>query len=91
VDLALKHRLPTISEIEFFASDGGLLSYGFDIREAFGLAAEIIAEILRGGHPSEVPIRQVTTFRFIINLKTAKALGLSIPPSLLQRADQVIE
>jgi putative ABC transport system substrate-binding protein len=91
VDLALKHRLPAISEVEFFASDGGLLSYGFDLREAFRLVAETIAEILGGAQASEVPIRQVTTFRLIINLKTAKALGLTIPPSLLARADQVIE
>jgi len=91
VDLALKHRIPTICDVEFFASNGGLLSYGWDIHEIWRLMAETIDQILRGAQPSEVPIRQPRTFRLIINLKTAKALGLTIPPSLLQRADQVIE
>jgi putative ABC transport system substrate-binding protein len=91
VDLALKHRFATISDILFFATDGGLMSYGFDSREAFRLLAETVDQILRGAQASETPIRQVTTFRLTINLKTAKTLGLTIPPSLLQRADQVIE
>ncbi len=90
-DLALKHRLPAISDIPAFASNGGLMSYGYDGREASRLLAETIDQILRGAKASETPIRQVTTFRLSINLKTAKALGLTIPPSLLQRADQVIE
>jgi len=90
-DLALKHRLPAISDIPGFVQDGGLVSYGFDIAEALRLLAETIDQILRGTPASEVPIRQVRTFRLSINLKTAKALGLTIPPSLLQRADQVIE
>jgi putative ABC transport system substrate-binding protein len=67
------------------------VSYGYDRREASRLFAETIDQILRGAKASETPIRQVTTFRLSINLKTAKALGLTIPPSLLQRADQVIE
>ena len=90
-DLALKHRLPAIADIPGFVQDGGLLSYGFDLPEALRLLAESIDQILRGTPASEVPIRQVRTFRLSINLKTAKALGLTIPPSLLQRADQVIE
>ena len=90
-DLALKHRIPAISDIPGFVTDGGLVSYGFDLGEAARLLAETIDQILRGAKASEVPIRQVTTFRLSINLKTAKALGLTIPPSLLQRADQVIE
>jgi putative ABC transport system substrate-binding protein len=90
-DLALKHRLSAISDIPAFAANGGLISYGYDRREASRLLAETIDQILRGAKASETPIRQVTTFRLSINLKTAKALGLAIPPSLLQRADQVIE
>jgi putative ABC transport system substrate-binding protein len=90
-DLALKHRIPAISDIPWFVSDGGLVSYGFDVDESSRLGAETMDQILRGAKASETPIRQVTTFRLSINLKTAKALGLTIPPSLLQRADEVIE
>ena len=67
------------------------MSYGFDGRETGRLLAETINKILRGAKVSEIPIQQVTTFRLIINLKTAKALGLTIPPSLLGRADEVIQ
>jgi ABC-type uncharacterized transport system substrate-binding protein len=91
IDLALKHRIATISDVPSFATDGGLLSYGYDLRELVRLLADTIDQILRGAQASETPIRQVTTFRLVINLKTAKALGLTIPPSLLQQADQVIE
>ena len=91
VALALKHRLPTISELPNFATDGGLMSYGFDPRETRRLLAETINKILRGAKVSEIPIQQVTTFQLVINLKTAKALGLTIPPSLLGRADEVIQ
>jgi ABC-type uncharacterized transport system substrate-binding protein len=90
-DLALKHRLPAIADIPGFVRDGGLLSYGFDLPEALRLLAESIDQILRGTPASEVPIRQVRTFRLSINLKTAKSLGLTIPPSILQRAVHVIE
>src|SRR5216683_3868787 len=79
-DLALKNRIPTISEFSTFAMLGGLLSYGYDLRELYRLLAETVDTILRGTPVSEVPIRQVTTFQLIINLKTAKALGLTIPP-----------
>ncbi len=89
-DLSLKHRIPMISEYSTLVI-GGLLSYGYDVRELYSLLAETIDQILRGTPVSEVPIRQVTTFRLVINLKTAKALGLTIPSSLLQRADQVID
>jgi putative tryptophan/tyrosine transport system substrate-binding protein len=91
VDLALKHRLPTISDIASLAARGGLMSYGYVIRDAERSAADIVDKILRGAKASEIPIQQATTFRLIINLKTAKALGLTIPQSLLQRADQVIQ
>ena len=90
-DLALKHRMPTISDFPSFVRDGGLASYGYDSREAVRMFAETIDKILRGAKASETPIRQVTTFRLSINLKTAKALGLTIPPSLLGRADEVIQ
>src|SRR5262252_6713335 len=90
VALALKHRLPTISEINSFAAEGCLMSYGFDVKEINRLMAETIDKILRGTKAAEIPIQQVTTFQLIINLKTAKALGLTIPPSLLARADEVV-
>src|SRR5262245_20603337 len=91
VDLALKYRLPTISDASGLATQGGLISYGYSFRETVRSAAEIVDQILRGAKAGETPIRQATTFNLVINLKTAKALGLSIPPSLLARADQVIE
>ena len=91
VALALKHRLPTISELPHVAREGGLMSYGFDGRETGRLLAGTINKILRGATVSEIPIQQVTTFQLVINLKTAKALGLTIPPSLLGRADEVIQ
>jgi putative ABC transport system substrate-binding protein len=90
-DLALKNRMPTISDVPFFALDGGLMSYGYDIREVIRLLAETMDQILRGTSASDVPIRQVTTFQLTINLQTAKALGLTIPQAILHRADQVIE
>jgi putative ABC transport system substrate-binding protein len=91
VALALKHRLPTISDLPQLVTEGGLMAYGVSWPEMFRSVADIIDKIFRGAKASEIPIRQVTTFQLGINLKTAKALGLTIPPSLLQRADQVIE
>jgi putative tryptophan/tyrosine transport system substrate-binding protein len=91
VDFALKHRVPAVSDGIYFARAGGLVSYGYDPREVSRLAAEGVDRILRGTQAGEIPIRQIMVFQLRINLKTAKALGLTIPPSLLQRADQVIE
>ncbi len=91
VDLALKYRIPTISDLEGFVGAGGLMSYGYDGREARRLLAATLDKILRGAKASETPIQQVTTFRLSINLKTAKALGLTIPQSVLLRADEVIQ
>ena len=91
VDLALKFRLPTISEVNSFAARGGLMTYGYNLDDAVRKATDIVDKILRGANVSEIPIQQATTFRFVINLKTAKALGLTIPQSVLLRADQVIE
>jgi putative ABC transport system substrate-binding protein len=91
VDLALKHRLPTISDGASFARQGGLMSYGYNSRDIVRSAAEIVDKILRGAKASEIPIQQAATFELVINLNTTKALNLTIPPSLLARADQVIE
>jgi putative ABC transport system substrate-binding protein len=89
--LALKHRLPTISDLPQLATEGGLMAYGVSWAEMIRLAADVIDKIFRGAKASEIPIHQPTTFSLAINLKTAKALGLTIPQSLLQRADQVIQ
>jgi len=90
-DFAIKSHLPTMHAFRFFVEAGGLMSYGATQAEIYGIAAEQVAKILDGARPSELPLRQATRFELVINLKTAKALGLTIPPSLLQRADQVIE
>jgi putative ABC transport system substrate-binding protein len=91
VALALKHRLPTISDLPQLVTEGGLMAYGVSWVEMFRSVADIIDKIFRGAKASEIPIHQSTTFSLVINLKTAKALGLTIPQSLLSRADQVIE
>jgi putative ABC transport system substrate-binding protein len=91
VDLALKHRLPTISDGANFSNQGGLMSYGFNFRDTVRSAADMVDKILRGAKAGEIPIQQAVTFQLRINLKTAKALGLTIPPSLLGRADEVIQ
>jgi putative tryptophan/tyrosine transport system substrate-binding protein len=90
-DFAIKANLPTMHAFRFFVDAGGLMSYGATQAEIYGIAAEQVAKILDGARPSELPLRQATRFELVINLKTAKALGLTIPQSLLQRADQVIE
>jgi putative ABC transport system substrate-binding protein len=89
--LALRHRLPTMSQIPRFAERGGLLQYGADVFELFRRSAAHVDKILKGAKPGDLPVEQPTKVDLIINLKTAKALGLTIPPSLLLRADQVIE
>jgi len=90
-DLALKHRLPTVSDSDRFASRGGLMSYGYDFRETQRAAADIVDKILRGAKPSDIPIQQATVFHLVVNLKTAKALSLTMPPSILVRADEIIQ
>jgi putative ABC transport system substrate-binding protein len=90
-DLALKHGLPTVSDTDPFASRGGLMSYGYDFRETQRAAAGIVDKILRGAKASDIPIQQATVLQLVVNLKTAQALGLTMPPSILVRADQVIE
>jgi putative ABC transport system substrate-binding protein len=91
VSLAAKHRLPAIYEHRPFPEAGGLMSYGPDIHDVFRRAATYVDRILRGAKPADLPVEQATKFELVLNLKTAKALGLTIPPSLLLRADQVIE
>jgi putative tryptophan/tyrosine transport system substrate-binding protein len=89
--LAAKYRLPAVGEVRNFAEAGGLLAYGPRSEENFRRAAFLVDKILKGSKPGDLPIEQPTKFELVINLKTARALGLTIPPSLLQRADQVIE
>jgi ABC-type uncharacterized transport system substrate-binding protein len=91
LDLSARHRLPAIYMHRTYAVDGGLMAYGEDEREVPRRLAVYVDKILRGAKPADLPIQQPTKFELIINLKIAKALGLTIPPSLLQRADQVIE
>jgi ABC-type uncharacterized transport system substrate-binding protein len=90
-ELAAQSRLPSIYVLRQFAEAGGLMAYGPSIRDSLRRAATYVDRILKGAKPGDLPIEQPTNFDLIINLKTAKALGLTIPPSLVQRADQVIE
>jgi putative ABC transport system substrate-binding protein len=91
VDLAAKHRLPAIYAFREFAEAGCLMTYGPNNAELYRRAANYVDRILKGAKPAELPVEQPTTFELIINLRTAKALGLTVPSSLLLRADQVIE
>jgi len=92
VEFAAKHQLPTIyHQSEFVVDSGGLMSYGPDFRDLFRRSATYVDKILKGAKPADLPVEQPTKFELVINLKTAKALGLTIPPALLLRADQVIE
>jgi putative ABC transport system substrate-binding protein len=90
-DFAIKAQLPTIHAFRFYVDAGGLMSYGATTSEIYTTAAEQVAKILDGARPSELPLRQATRFELVINNRTAKALGLTIPPLLLERADEVIE
>jgi putative ABC transport system substrate-binding protein len=90
-DLALNFRLPSITQTALYAKAGGLMSYGQDTTESYRRAATYIDKILKGANPAELPIEQPTKLSLLINLGTAKALGLSIPQSLLVRADDVIQ
>ncbi len=88
--LALKHRLPTIAAPDF-AVAGMLLGYGVDLSDAFGRAAEYVDRILKGSSPADLPVEQSTKFEVVVNQKTARALGVTLPPGLLARVDRVVE
>jgi putative ABC transport system substrate-binding protein len=90
-EFAAAHRLPAIYEFDFLVRDGGLMSYGPDMDESFDRAAALVDRILKGANPAELPFEQPTRFRFVLNLKTAKSLGLEVPPTLLALADEVVE
>ena len=90
-ELAAKHRLPTMCELREFTDSGGLISYGPSLLAMTQRAATFVDRILKGAKPADLPVEQPTKFELVINLKTAKALGLAIPPSVLARADEIIE
>jgi len=91
VEAALRHRLPSIGNLRRSAEAGFLMGYGPDISDMFRISADYVDKILRGAKPADLPVQQPTKFELVVNLKTAKALGLTIPPAILARADEVIE
>jgi putative ABC transport system substrate-binding protein len=91
VQLALNHRLPGIYWDRSYVEAGGLMSYSADLEELRHRAAHYVDKILRGARPGDLPVEQPTKFQLVVNLKTAKALGLAMPPAFLARADEVIE
>jgi len=91
VDLAAKFRLPSVYTNREFVSAGGLASYGVDRQQLYRRAAELVDKILKGQKPAEIPVEQPTKFELVVNIATAKALGLTIPPVVLAIADEVME
>jgi ABC-type uncharacterized transport system substrate-binding protein len=91
VELAVKYRLPAIYFQKEYVDEGGLMSYGADYDDLFRKAAHYVDKILKGAKPAELPVQQATKFEFIINLKAAKQIGLTIPGRVLERANQVIK
>ena len=91
IELAARHRLPTIYFERFFVVGGGLISYGADLAEGYRRAAGYVDRILKGEKPADLPVEAPTKYQTVINLRTAKSLGLAVPPALLARADEVIE
>jgi putative ABC transport system substrate-binding protein len=91
VELAVKHRLPAIYPEKGFVDEGGLMSYGVDYTDLYRRAAVYVDKILKGAKPADLPVQQATKFEFVINLKAAKQIGLTIPVRVLERANKVIK
>jgi putative tryptophan/tyrosine transport system substrate-binding protein len=91
IALAAQHRLPAVYPFRVFVTDGGLMSYAVDVADSVRKSASYVDRILRGEKPADLPVQAPTKYQTVLNLKTAKALGLTVPSSLLVRADEVIE